>query len=125
MLNKKRNSVLNLNFLSDKNYLKLAVFMSTTLIILCNINKLIVYKTKNLQTLIIKTIHFFLILANASCPIETIKTLNPVYVLYVSLQTKFNLDIFTFFTVLDFHSNAIFLFTWLIRLLNAAFSWWA
>ena len=61
MLNKKRNSVLNLNFLSDKNYLKLAVFMSTTLIILCNCNKLIVYKTKNLQTLIIKTIHFFLI----------------------------------------------------------------
>ena len=52
------------------------------------------YKTKNLQTLIIKNT-FFLYVANASCTIETNRTLKPVYKCFTINQIY--MEIFTFF----------------------------
>ena len=52
------------------------------------------YKTKNLQTLIIKNT-FFLYVANASCTIETNRTLKAVYKCFTINQIY--MEIFTFF----------------------------
>ena len=69
--------------------------MNTILINFYNCNKIMTYKTKNLQTLIIKNTFFFLFVANASCTIETNRTLNPVYKCFTINQIY--MEIFTFF----------------------------
>ena len=54
-LNKKRNCVSNLNFYLIKT---LVGSMSAILIIFCNCNEILTYRTKNLQTLILKRKNF-------------------------------------------------------------------
>ena len=58
--------------------------MSTILIILCNYKKIMTYKSTKFANSNNKNKTFFLVLANASCPMEIIKNLSPVYLLYVS-----------------------------------------
>ena len=69
--------------------------MLTILITFYNCNKIMTYKPKNVQTLIIKNAFFFLFVANASCTIETNRKLNPVYKCFTINQIY--KKIFTFF----------------------------
>ena len=50
------------------------------------------HKTKNLQTLVLKKFFFFV--ANASCTIETNRTLNPVYKCFTINQNYRKLSLF-------------------------------
>ena len=45
MVNKQKNSILKLNFLIGNNTLEISVFMSAQLIIFCNCNNIMSYKT--------------------------------------------------------------------------------
>ena len=70
--------------------MKLVVLMCTVLIIFCNGNKIMAYKTKKFASTSNKKYTFFII-ANASYPIKTIKTLNPIDSMYCMFQHKPNL----------------------------------